>query len=223
ESAGVIRAVLKKGETGAISAADAFNVVPLGSSPTGDGSIGYPLVRANVFLLELRGVFELALAQGAMNSDLDIGMSGMKVEYDATRPTATTEQELLDPTKGQVMRILVDTNHADGYEQFDTVLYDRTQGVGNNTQLVSVITSSYIAQFAGDAGVTLKDDAGNPVDADKTQAVIKSVLHRSDASEIKQLESFLGWIYAAPGGTLPDVYDKASPNATQRWVCTNGC
>src|SRR6185369_14313616 len=33
ESAGVIRSLIKKGKTGVISAADAFDVVPLGGSP----------------------------------------------------------------------------------------------------------------------------------------------------------------------------------------------
>ena len=215
ESAGVTRAVLAKGKTGVISAADAFDVVPLGASPL-DGSLGYPLVRANLILLELRAVFEFSLAQGPTNSDFDLGMSGVRVEYDATRPLVTGISDVLNPDKGQVMRILLDSDHSDGFEQFDKVIYDRTNNIALSSYF-SVVTSSYIAQFAKTAGVTLKDDAGNAT------TVNDAILTRPDKSEVKQLESFLGYLHAMPGGTLADRYDTSSANLTKRWVCVKGC
>ena len=220
ESAGVIRSVLLKGKTGSISAADAFNVVPLGRSPI-DGSIGYPLIRAKVSLFELRAVLEFALALGPTNSDFDLGLSGVKVEFDKTRPIVASKPDLIDAAKGQVMRILLDTNHADGFEQYDTVIYDRVGMIGSNGLLYSVITSSYIAQFAGDAGVTLKDDTGNA--GAIPNLIVKRTGTGGDGSEVKQVESFMGYIHASPGGKLPSTYDTSAGGFTKRWVCTKGC
>jgi 5'-nucleotidase len=216
ESAGVIRSTLKKGKTGTIAAADAFNVVPLGSSPV-DGSIGYPLIRGYVTLFELKGVAEFALGRDPQNSDYDLGFAGLEIEYDKTRPPAQKLADLFDATKGQVMKIRVDTDHSDGYEQFDKLLYDRDAMVGDLQSTVSFVTSSYIGQFASDAGVTIRDSMGMPL------TVSQAIIERTDASEIKAVESFMGFLHAAPGGTLPALYDVTSSSYTKRWVCTAGC
>lgn len=219
ESGGVIRSVLKKGATGAISAADAFDVVPLGSSPV-DGSIGYPLVRGTITGFELRAVLEFALAQGPVDSDFDLGFAGLKVEFDKTRPVVAKKADLVDPTKGQVMRISLDTDHSDGFEQYDQVIYDRNANIDLGMN-VSVITSSYIAQFAGDAGVTLKDDASNPITV--TQAIVKRTGTGADGTEVKQIEAFFGYLFSSPAGKLPSTYDVTSAAVTKRWVCQKGC
>ncbi len=216
DSAGVIRAALKQGKTGVISAADAFDVLPLGvgvTSPT----IGYPLIRAYVYQIELRGVFEAALAFRAGNNQFDLAPSGLEVEYDATRPLATTLADLIDPTKGQVMRMVLDTNHTSGLDQYTNVIYDRTLGTGDATALYAVVVSSYVAAFASSAGVTLKDETGTAV------TVEQALLTRPDGSEIKQLEAFFGYIHASPGGTLSSRYDVTSADAAQRLVCLAGC
>lgn len=216
ESVGVIRADLMKGKTGIISAADAFNVVPLGGSPK-DGSIGYPLVRAYLSLLEVRGVFEFSIALGSTNTDFHLGQAGVRYEYDATRPPISSAGDLLDPTKGQIMRILLDTDHSDGFEQFDTVIYDRDQGIGSPGQRYSVVTSSYIAEFAARVGASLKDAEGRPL------PLLDAILHRPDGSEVKQVEAFMTYLRAAPGGKLPPLYDASSPDRTVRRVCLAGC
>ncbi|MFO0548842.1 MAG: 5'-nucleotidase C-terminal domain-containing protein [Polyangiaceae bacterium] len=216
ESAGVIRSVLKKGKTGTISAADAFNVVPLGSSPV-DGSIGYPLIRGYVLEIELRGVAEFALARDPNNSDYDIGFAGVKVEYDATRPPATSLADLVNPDKGKVMRMSLDTDHTDGYEQFDEVIFDREAGIGDPTRSYSFVTSSYIGQFATDAGVTIKDAAGDPL------ALVDAILPRGDNTEYKQIEAFFRYLSKAPGGKLQSTYDASSSSFTKRFICLKGC
>lgn len=216
ESAGVIRSVLKKGKTGSISAADAFNVVPLGSSPV-DGSIGYPMIRGYVSEIEVRGVAEFALARDPQDSDFDIGFAGVKIEYDASRPPATSLADLLNPAKGQVMRISLDTDHSDGFEQYDEVVYDRAAAIGDNNRVFSFVTSSYIGQFATDAGVTIRDVMGNPL------PLVDAILRRGDSSEIKQIESFFGYLKGQPGGTLAPAYDAKSASATKRFVCLSGC
>jgi 5'-nucleotidase len=214
ESQGVIRAILAKGKTGSIAATDAFNVVPLGASPA-DGSLGYPLVRAYVTLTELRGVLELSVAQGPKNSDYNLGLAGASYEYDATRPPVAKGSDLLDPKKGMVTKISFDSNHADGYEQYDAVVYQNGVTTNFDSTLVPVITSSYIAQFAGDAGVKIKDAVGNPI------AIKDAIIKRKDGTEVKQVEAFMRAIHAV--STLPSTYDTKSPMYTKRKICTKGC
>jgi hypothetical protein len=216
ESAGVIRSTIAKGKTGAISAADAFNVVPLGTSPI-DGSIGYPLIRGNISRIELRGVLELALARGAVTSDYDLGLAGIKVEFDRTRPSPSGAGELIDPSKGKVIRILLDSDHSDGFEQYDTVIYDRNGVPGGDAQLISIVTSSYIGQFAAGAGVEVKNEGGQPL------PLAEAIVKRADASQVKQAEAFMRYLVTSPGKKLPATYDTASPSYTKRWVCLKGC
>jgi 5'-nucleotidase len=219
ETAGVIRAVVAKGKSGVVSAADAFNVVPLGRSPVA-GTMGYPLVRGNISRIELRAVFELALALGLADSDYNLGAAAIKVEYDRTRPVVASPADLLDPAKGRVMRMTLDSNHAalaNALEQYDQVIYDRAHPVGGDTSLVSLVTSSYVAQFAADAGVVLKDASGHPL------ALVDAIVKRADSSEVKQVEAFMRYLHASPQGKVPTLYDTTSPAITRRWSCVNGC
>lgn len=217
ESGGLIGATsLLGGQAGTITAADAFGIVPFGTSPD-DGSIGYPLVRAYVYELELRGIFEATLAAGGTDMDYRFSQAGVKVEYDASRPPALSLDDLIDPDKGQVMRILLDGNHADGFEQCETVIYDRAAAVSTPLALYPVVTSSYIAQFASALGVGLKAKDESPL------AIEDAILRRPDGSEIKQVEAFLGYLRASPGGKLPPQYDPRSVAATRRLRCTAGC
>ena len=214
EAASVVRSTMLKGKTGTISAADAFNVVPLGVSPV-DGSLGYPLVRAYVSMIELRGLLENVVTYGPINDQIDVIPSGMCIEYDMTFTPALSAADLGDPTKGRVRRIALDTNHADGVEQCDKLILDLDNNIYVPGELYSVVTSSYIAQFAKDNSVTLKDAMGNTV------ALKDIILHRADQSEVKQIESFFSYINAST--TLSSVYDVSSPLATQRMKCVKGC
>ena len=216
DSAGVIRSPIKKGKTGVISAADAFNVLPLGVSPL-DGTLGYPIVQVFINGLELRGVLEFTLALRATQDDFNLGWAGIKVEYDATRPPAVSAADLFNKMKGQVMRVSLDTDHSDGFEQFDKVIYDREAGTDVPTTLYAIIGSSYVATFAATAGVTLKNEQGMPT------KVNDSIIHYGDTTEVKQLGSFLGFLKNAPGGVLPDLYDAKSAGAAKRLICLKGC
>lgn len=216
ESAGVIRNVILKGKTGVIAASDAFNIVPLGSSPL-DGSVGYPLIRGFVTLLEVRGTVEFGIARGATSSDFDLGFAGLKVEFDPTREPAAKLADLFNPDKGQVMKLYIDSDHSDGFEQYDQLIYDRVGMVGMDDFVITFATSSYVGQFASDAGVTIKDSMGAKITV--PQAIIK----RPDGSEIKHVESFMSLIHATPSG-LPAIYDKSSASFTKRVVCVGaGC
>ncbi len=213
ETAGVVRRGLYEGQTGVISTADAYNIVPLGDSPV-DGSLGYPLIRANISLLELRAVFEFSFLLGPDNDDFRIGAAGLKIEYDATRDFINPDNLGTIFTAGWLMKIYLDTDHSDGYEQYDLLIFDREGGVATD-QLISFVTSSYIAEFAETAEVTLKDDNGDPV------AINDAILHYGDNAEVKQIEAFMSFLYTS--GTLPDVYDESSASATTRFTCLAGC
>lgn len=220
ESAGVVRARILQGKTGVITAADAFNIVPLGSSPL-DGTAGYPLIRANLTLLEVRAVIEFSLALSASDSNFDLGFAGLKVEFDKTRPPAANLAQLFDPTKGQVMTIAIDSDHSDGFTQYDEVVYDRANSIDDVGRMMSVVTTSYIGQFAGDAGAKLKNDSGTVVPV--TDCILKRTYSGGDGTEVKHIEGFMGYIFSSPGGKLPSTYNADAPGFGDRWVCLGGC
>ena len=205
ESAGVVRAAILQGRTGDISVADAFAVVPLGSSPADPSSVGYPLTRAYLGMFEILSVFEITLEKGPSNSDFNLGQAGVKVEYDASQPSGQ-----------RVLTVWTDSDHSDGFEQYDTLLFDRAAGY-TYPERVSVVTSSYVFQFAGAVGVKPRDETGAVVTLEQ------ALLLRPDNSEVKQLEAFLHFLRASPGGSLPSVYDETSPSATDRFSCVLGC
>lgn len=209
QSNGVVRAGLLKGATGNISAADAFAVLPLGKSPK-DDSLGFPLVRAHLNAFFIRAVFEFASARGPTNSQFDLIPGGLLVEYDCARDPVQSQFDLLDSKKGRVMRMSIDTDPSDGYEQFDRVIYDRNDSSQNapNTELFSVITSSYIAEFAGDVGADLLDEMG-----EKT-TIEESIVYRADDSELKEIEGFMSYLKA--NETVPSRYDANSGDASAR-------
>lgn len=115
------------------------------------------------------------------------------------------------------MTIALDTDHTDGLEQFDEVIYDRAKGVNQNLTLFSVVASSYVAAFAADVGVALKDDQGKPI------SFADSLLKRKDGTEVKQLESFFAYLLKNQKDGLPDRYNAKSPKFSQRLVCIKGC
>ena len=92
--------------------------------------VALALLRAYIYQIELRGVFEAALAVGETNDQFDLAQSGIKVEYDVTRPPVLSFADLMDDSKGRVMRMSLDTNHSDGFDQFDTVIDDRMRRDG---------------------------------------------------------------------------------------------
>jgi 5'-nucleotidase len=215
ESAAIVRAPLKQGRTGVVSAADAFAVLPLGTAS--DDSPGYPLVRVWLSGVEIRGIAEASLSARGVTDRYDLGWSGMRVEYDATRPFVKSSLDLFSDKKGQVMKIALDTNHADGLDQYDTVIFDRAAGIAKNNDLFSVVASSYIGTFAADVGVSPKDANGKPL------AQKDALLTYPDGKEVKQLDAFFGFLWKHKDKGLPDVYDAKSPNLTKRLVCVKGC
>src|SRR5262249_30226939 len=113
--------------------------------------------------------------------------------------------------------ILLDTDHTDGFEQYDTEIYNRKAGIAPPPgKLFSVVTSSYIAQFASSAGVAMKDETGAHI-----STLGDAILHWSDSREVKQLESFL--IFLKATAPLSPVYDTSAAGFSTRLACVGGC
>lgn len=217
QSAGVIRWGLAKGETGVVSAADAFNVLPLGASPL-DGTYGYPLIVARLPVFYVRAIFEFAASWGGTNSDFDLAPSGVTVEYDCSRPMVTEIAGLFDPEQGVVSKIFMDSDHSDGFEQFDTLIWDRTNPAASISEPVAIVTSSYICQFANEIGATpLGPNGEDPITCEA------AVVQRTNGSEIKEVEALMSQIREFPGGTIPALYDRDSASRSKRFDAFPGC
>jgi 5'-nucleotidase / UDP-sugar diphosphatase len=221
-AAGSVRGDIIKGKTGEMTIADLYRVFPLGMNPV-DGSIGYPLCHFYIWKVEIKGAFEVAVSQGLIADSVFMSPSGLKVEFDTSRPAADlTPTALLDPQNGRVTKMTLDTTD-DNVDNYDTVIFDLSATDpwinGDPTQLFPVATSLYVASFAGSAGVTLKNAAGDSV------ALTDTILKRPDGSVVKELEAFVAYIKdiaAANGGKLPTRYDETQAAGTlpRRMICS---
>src|SRR5690606_11846976 len=102
---------------------------PLGDDPI-DGTVGYPLTRFYVYTVELKAALELAVGRGLVDSSFFLGPSGIAVEFDVDRPpqVIVNASDALRPDNGRITRILVDTDHGDGYDGPVEVLFDASLG-----------------------------------------------------------------------------------------------
>jgi 5'-nucleotidase/UDP-sugar diphosphatase len=227
QASGNVRDDILVGDTGALSYADLYRVFPLGENPV-DGSPGYPLTRFYIWTVELKAAFEVGVSRGYIDDSLYLAAAGVKVEYDTSREPQdiSSTTAALDPQNGRVTRILVDVDHSDGVEDYTVALFDidRTGAewdseLGGSFALIPVVTSLYIASFAGTAGVTLKDEDGIAME------LIDTILRRADDSEVKDYESFISYvrqICADNGGLLPTRYDESSDEGAipRRMICS---
>jgi 2',3'-cyclic-nucleotide 2'-phosphodiesterase (5'-nucleotidase family) len=227
QAAGTVRADILRGATGVLTFADLFRTFPLGQNPT-DGSVGYPLVRFYIYLAEVKAAMEVSASRGLINAPEFLSVSGLHVEFDTSRPAQVimNSTDALNPQNGRVTKITLDTDHSDGYDNPTLVIFDlaradpwTTPSFGNAFTLIPLVTDLYVASFASTAGVTLKDMNGNPLTLEQ------AILHRTDGSDIKAYEAFIGYIRTASmqnGGTLPARYDAstAEGHVPRRMLCT---
>ncbi|HEV8550984.1 MAG TPA: bifunctional UDP-sugar hydrolase/5'-nucleotidase, partial [Polyangiaceae bacterium] len=119
---GQIRAPILMGSTGEVWLADLFRVVPLGIGP--DKRPGFPLVSYYLNASDIISGLELGAAPEVASNDYFLQVSGLKVEYDSSRPvfgrvskaslvTDSGEQEL-DPTDTDTCYKVVSTNYVAG-------------------------------------------------------------------------------------------------------------
>jgi hypothetical protein len=224
QAAGSVRADIIAGNTGVMSFGDLYRIFALGLNPL-DGTIGYPLCRFWLWTVEIKAAFEVAASQGLESDSVFLAPSGVRVEFDTGRPPFNFGNPF-DPNNGRVTRILVDTDHSDGFDDPTEPLFDIAAvnpwspgTLGGEVTLHPVVTTLYVASFAETAGVTLKNAAGSPV------ALTATILTRGDGSDVKDWEAFLSYIRSeseANGGALPGRYDESTaPGALpRRMICT---
>ncbi len=228
QARGVIRADLQKGKTGNIAFGDIFRILPLGIS-TKDGTVGYPLCRFGVLAAELKAAMEVSAGASYTSdnaSEFFLEPSGIKVEYDTSRPMFNPAGSPIDPGNGRVTKITFAMDHtAAGIDTYPTanVIWDASQGgfVNGITPLTlyTITTSLYIASFANANGIDLKSPDGQMTGLTPEQTIVT----RTDGSEVKDFEALSGYILsqsAANSGQLPSRYDASTATFPRRMICS---
>ena len=223
QATGPVRADLRPGKTGVLTFADVYRVVPLGGDPTvtvpanpADAAAelpkvpGYPLVWTKLSTAELRAALEVTLVQSTLDGDFFVAPSGLVVDYDPAREPFVPATQV---GPGWITRIAA----VDEAGEETQVLYDVAQGgLGGTHFLVDpgslqpIVTTFYVASFAAQFGIVLRDDAGVPTTA------AAAILRRADAarSAVKDHEALATFVRAqcaANGGQLPARYGAAVP------------
>jgi 5'-nucleotidase len=218
---GALRSDLKKGKTGNIAFADLFATVPLGLS-TVNGTIGYPLCRFGVYPIELKAALELTTSYAYTTSDsFYMITSGIKYEYDTTRPPFDFSGNPTDPANGRIIKMWLNTDHTMPGTFSATPVFDATNAANAGNfgwastvnpagDIYKIISTAYIASYAGSQGVTLKDPDTGATPFTLQQAI----LHRTDGSEIKDWEA-LGQ-FLQKSGAVPALYNSTT---AQRAIC----
>ena len=157
---GVIRSGVYEGNTGRLTLADLFRVLPLGVSPV-ENTPGFSMTDFWVNAQELKLALEVGLSRGMEGDSFWLGISGAQVEYDLSRPPLdrVTRIHLIQPTKG-------DNPWDDEGATFEpTALYDASAGGfgGNAGRLIHVSSDVYITLFATGFGICPRDAQGAPM------------------------------------------------------------
>ena len=216
EASGTVRDDILVGETGVLSYADLFRVFPLGENPL-DGSIGFPLSRFKINLWAVRAALEVGVSVGYVDDSFYLSASGLFVEYDTSLDPLDTSNfmDIFDESKGRITRIVLDVDQSGTLDETDIAIFDRARPgeeawnstAGDIGTMYSVVTTLYIASFAGGAGIPLFDDLEQPVD------LLDTILTRDDGSDVKDYEAFIGYVLtlaAENKGTLPTIYDETT-------------
>jgi 2',3'-cyclic-nucleotide 2'-phosphodiesterase (5'-nucleotidase family) len=162
---GVIRDGIYQGETGVLTLADLFRVLPLGVSPV-ENTPGHSLIDFNLTAAELKVVFELGLSLGRSSGAFWLGYSGARIEYDPSLPAFDPENPL---TTGWVTRIdLVDPATTNPWDDTNAVyegvaLFDRANGgFPDIGRIIRVSTNAYVGLYATGFGICPRGDNGAP-------------------------------------------------------------
>ena len=95
-------------------------------------------------------------------------------------------------------------------------IWDRTDPSVSPTEPISVVTSSYICQFASAVGAT-------PLGADgKPTTCADAIVYDSDNREVKEAQAFMTLLHSFPSG-IPELYDSQSASRTKRFDAFPAC
>ncbi len=237
---GSIRSDLFVGKTGDLSFADLYRAVPNGVDPP-TGTPGFPLVRLGIANVELRIALEGALLQSLVDGDFFLSGSGIRVEYDRSRPMFDPDPAavLANPFEpGWITRIEITsgTTPVTIYDvSQDGIFLNPPYGPGATHFLVTptsvqqVVTTYFVASFASAFGVHLYNLSDGTLLNPPSPAPSKlydAVLHWAPGTPgtsapptglgdaVKDHQAFLEYVHAQctlNAGELPARYDDADP------------
>jgi 5'-nucleotidase len=187
---GQIRASISRGQTGQVWLADLFRVVPLGIGP--DQRPGFPLVTYYLNAADIASGLELGASNGALSNDYVLQLSGVKVEYDMSKPLfGRVARVALVSEAGELELDASDTDTC--YKVVSTSYVAGLLGV------VERFTNGLLAVNAKDSDCkTLVDPTTRYLDADPATKGVQ---------ELKQWQALLKYVSA-----FPDTDDDGVPN-----------
>jgi 2',3'-cyclic-nucleotide 2'-phosphodiesterase (5'-nucleotidase family) len=156
---GLVRDGIAKGSTGALDVEDLIRVLPLGVSPI-ENSPGYPIIDFHLLPAQLLAALEISVNQGLGADSFWFGVSGLKVEYDLSRPVFTPTVA----TSGRITKISFAGATGNPFDEtVGGVIFDRAAGgFTNANSLIHVGTSMYIGLFMEGLGICPIDIRGTP-------------------------------------------------------------
>ena len=202
ESNGLVRDNILVGETGKISVADAFSVMPLGIGK--DSTMGYPLVSFYVTAAEIKDALEVTTSVVPLKgSDYFLHVSGLKFQYNPNRM-------LFDKVTG-IQQLMPDGS----YQELD---YSN-----NNKQLYRVAANFYNATMMtlvesftkGILTIVPKDKQGQPL-AGLSEAIIDASTEQG-LQETKQWVALIRYLQNLPDtdnnqiADVPESYKNLAP------------
>lgn len=152
---GVLRDPIQEGQTGRLSLADLFRVLPLGVSPV-ENTPGYPLIDFYAAPAELKGALEVSVSQGLVSDSFWLGVSGARVEYDLTRAAGD-----------RITKVQLTGGKSDPWDDstIGETIYDvNNGGYPNPTNLIHIASNLYIGIFAEALGVCPRFPSGLQVE-----------------------------------------------------------
>jgi 5'-nucleotidase/UDP-sugar diphosphatase len=185
---GQIRSPLLQGKSGEVWLADLFRVVPLGTGP--DQKPGFPLVSFYLNASDIRSGLELGAAKNVLSNDYFLQVSGLKVEYDMTKPLFGRVASLSLVTESGVQPM--DLEDTETCYKIVTTNY-----VAGLLGVVERFTSGLLAVNAKDSDCrTLVDPTTRFIDADPKTA---------GTQELKNWQALLHYVSAFPDSDGDDV------------------
>jgi UDP-sugar diphosphatase len=175
---------------GGFPLADVFRAVPLGIG--WDGLAGYPAVKFFLRLQEIVLVLEFTTAdKGLSNDDYFMCFSGFAVHFDSREAPLARVQKIW-------RNVPLDESGP------GELIFDRSQNdpfLISKETLISVCTSSYIAQFLKSFNLNPRDSAGTPVDD------LSTLVCKDGSREVKLWYALARKLAQSPGGQVESRFN----------------
>jgi len=200
---GVVRDGLLLGNSGHISVADAFRVLPLGIGT--DMVPGYSLLRFYLTPAEVRGAMELGVTEGLTDDQMFLNYSGARITYDPELPP----YDQYVPASGRIIKIELGPDGGPYETVFDVQLSPETMGwlIDPLRTLWAIETDEYIGSFMSLYGLAPRDEAGIPGE------VSDFIVEVAPGAHAKEWMGFLAYIQhmTAEYDGLNPMYYEAVP------------